>query len=133
LSIASILLFLGELFHCIFHSPFSACPSFIDSLLATAVATPLDTLHEPLPPLPLFDQSLPPSYPYIKAPSSYSAVVQLYTRSGQLDTALSLTTRLKDNNQPWCSFGCPSLEDAHHIFAQCPRFSPLRTLYEQRL
>jgi len=42
-------------------------------------------------------------------------IVQLYARSGQLDNALSLSNRLKDIFQPWCRFGCSSLDEAHHI------------------
>jgi hypothetical protein len=111
----------------------SSISSFVDYSLASAASQLLDTCHEPLPPLPLFDLNPPPPYPYLKAPSSYSAVIQLYARSGQLDTQLSLSTRLKDHHQPWCRFGCSRIEDAHHLFVQCPAFSSLRTLYQQRL
>src|SRR5437016_8771635 len=60
-------------------------------------------------------------------------VIQLYLRSGQLDTSLSRATRLKDDQQPWCRFGCQNLEDPHHIFTACPLFSSLRTLRNSEL
>jgi len=106
---------------------------YVDSLLAKAQATTLDTCHEPLPPLPLFDNTPPPTYPYTKSPSSYSAVIQLYARSGQLDTAVHLSSRLKDGSQPWCRFGCQQFEDPHHIFVLCPKFTALRDTYTHRL
>ena len=104
----------------------SSISSFVDYSLASSASQLLNTCHEPLPPLSLFDMN-PPPCPYINAPSSYSAVIQLYARSGQLDTRLSLSNRLKDHHQPWFVFGCPCLEDAHHLFVQCLRFSSLRT------
>ena len=78
----------------------SSITSFIDSSLARFLTLSLNTCQQPLPPLPLFNTTPPPSYPYTKAPSSYSAMVQLYARSGQLDTRLSLSTRLKGAYQP---------------------------------
>ena len=67
-----------------------------------------------------------PTYSYLQALSSFSALVQLYLRSGQLDTSLSLSRRL---SQPWCRFGCHAIEDSHqshHILIQCPRFDVFR-------
>jgi hypothetical protein len=106
----------------------SSISSFVDLSLAHLTSQSLDTCHQPLPPLPLFDITHPPPYPYIKAPSAYSAVVQLYAWSGQLDTRLSLSTRLKGTY-----LGCPVLEDAHHFFVHCPKISSLRTTYLKRL
>ena len=106
---------------------------YVDSLLANSLAATLNTCHEPLPPLPLFDNTPPPTYPYTKSPSSYSAVIQLYARSGQLDTALHLSNHLKDGFQPWCRFACRQIEDPHHIFVLCPRFTSLWDTYGQRL
>jgi hypothetical protein len=54
-------------------------------------------------------------------------VVQLYLRSGQLDTSISRASRLRDDQQPWCRFGCRFLEDPHHVFVNCPQFTSLRT------
>ena len=100
--------------------------SFCDAQLSDLDASNLDTFHEPRPSSSCFDIIPPPSYPYFKAPSSYSIAIQLYLRSGQLDTSLSLASRLHDDHQPWCRFGCPTFEDPHHIFLHCPRFSSLR-------
>jgi hypothetical protein len=33
----------------------------------------------------------------------------------------------------FCRFGCPSIEDAHHLFVHCPPFSGLRAEYETKL
>lgn len=101
--------------------------SFCESLLSNLDAANLNTFHEPRPALLCFDDIPPPSYPYTKAPSSYSMVVQLYLRSGQLDTSLSRAARLKTDPQPWCRFGCPTFEDPHHIFVLCPHFASLRS------
>ena len=101
--------------------------SFCDARFALSDAANLDTFHEPRPSTSCFDNTPPPSYPYTKAPSSYSMVIQLYLRSGQLDTSLSRAVRLRDDQQSWCRFGCPCWEDPHHIFIHCPHFTSLRT------
>ena len=101
--------------------------SFCDSHFALSDAANLDTFHEPQPSSACFDNTSPPSYPYTKAPSSYSMIIQLYLRSGQLDTSLSRAVRLHDDQQPWCRFGCPVWEDPHHIFTRCSHFASLRT------
>lgn len=100
--------------------------SFCDSHLALSHAANLDTFHEPRPSA-CFNDTPPPSYPYTKAPSSYSMVVQLYLRSGQLDTLLSCAACLHDDHQPWCRFGCSYFEDPHHIFTTYHHFSSLQT------
>jgi hypothetical protein len=74
----------------------------------------------------LYDTLAPPEYPYSRAVSAFSAAIQLYSRSQQLDSALTRSKRLKADIQPWCRFGCPVLETSHHIFSACPRFSQLR-------
>ena len=74
----------------------------------------------------MFDSTSPPNYPYFKAILAYSAVVQLYCRSGQLDTASSLANRFCSVTQPWCHFGCRAIEDPHHIFVICPHFTSHR-------
>jgi hypothetical protein len=84
-----------------------------------------------LPPL-LHDPCPPPLHPYTHASSSFSAVVQLYTCSGQLPTNLSRATCFHSGDL-FCHFGCRSLEDAHHIFMHCPRFSNLRDEYSKSL
>jgi len=57
--------------------------------------------------------------------SSYSAVIQLYIRAGQLDTALMRHNWLSDGSQPWYQFSCPVFKDPHHIFIHCPHFASL--------
>ncbi|KAF8169247.1 hypothetical protein BJ912DRAFT_862213 [Pholiota molesta] len=74
----------------------------------------------------LYNTLPPPEYPYTRAVSAFSAAIQLYSRSQQLDSALTRSKRLKADVQPWCRFGCPVLETSHHIFSTCPRFSQLR-------
>jgi len=74
-------------------------------------------------PSPLFDHTPPPSYSYLQALSSFSAVVQLYIWSGQLDTLLSLLHHLSNRAQPWCCFSCHAIKDPHHVFIHCPHFN----------
>ncbi|KAJ3837051.1 hypothetical protein F5878DRAFT_523049, partial [Lentinula raphanica] len=61
-----------------------------------------------------------------RASSSYSALVQLYARSSQLDTRLLRFLRF-GNCTPWCSFGCNELESDHHLFVKCPAFDSFRS------
>ena len=110
----------------------SNLPQLLHSLLASRTFSnpsfvPLSVLS------PFFyDSHSPPLHPYTQASSSFSAVVQLYTRSGQLPTNLSMATRFRDRLM-LCRFGCPSIEDPHHIFVHCPLFQPLRDEYSANL
>ncbi|KAF8913744.1 hypothetical protein CPB84DRAFT_1840548 [Gymnopilus junonius] len=97
---------------------------FINNLLSEVASAFVDTYHSPFIPSQLFDTTTPPSYSYLHAFSSFSAVVQLYLHCGQLDTSLSLSCCFSDGSQPWCHFGCHAIEDAYHIFVHCPRFQP---------
>ncbi|KAL0567347.1 hypothetical protein V5O48_014647 [Marasmius crinis-equi] len=81
--------------------------------------------------LPAYDQHAPPEHPYTRAPSSYSPVVQLYSRSTQLDTKLTRFLRFGDCS-PLCSFGCPAFESSCHLFVACPRFQQFRTSFEKQ-
>jgi hypothetical protein len=100
--------------------------SFISSTYHSLFSTSLNTLHAPTS-LFLYNTTPPPAYPYLKALSAFSATLQLYLRSGQLDCALTLANHhFPVNAQPWCRFGCPALEDARHIFVVCPYFAPIR-------
>ncbi|KAF8223949.1 hypothetical protein L208DRAFT_1514396, partial [Tricholoma matsutake] len=67
----------------------------------------------------------PPSYLYLHSLSCYSALIQLYSRSGQLPTATHLHSQhMIDSHQ--CHFGCINIpEDDHHIFVECPYFTEL--------
>ena len=73
------------------------------------------------------DPTPPPPYPYLRSLSCYSALIQLYSRSGQLPTAMRLHSRHKiDSHQ--CRFGCIGIpEDDHHIFVECPYFNEQRS------
>lgn len=62
----------------------SNIPVFISDLLSKLWPVDFKACHELLPVLTTFDDTSPPSYPYGKATSAYSTVVQLYSRSGQL-------------------------------------------------
>jgi hypothetical protein len=75
----------------------------------------------------------PAEYPYTWACSAYSAVIQLYGRSHQLNTALSRHNRLHDHMQPWCQMGCTIYETTHHIFIACPVFIPWREAAAKQL
>ncbi|KAK0457285.1 uncharacterized protein EV420DRAFT_1216962, partial [Desarmillaria tabescens] len=57
----------------------------------------------------------PPEHPYIRASSAYSAVVQLYARSAQLDCAYTRFLRFGDMSPLF-----------HHVFVVCPSFNHLR-------
>ncbi|KAI6001419.1 hypothetical protein EDD15DRAFT_2152521, partial [Pisolithus albus] len=80
---------------------------------------------------PLYDPHPPPPYRYTKASSAFSAVVQLYARSCQLDTAATWFSRA-DGSTPCCHFGCTSLETAHHLFVSCYHFQTFRDESSQR-
>jgi hypothetical protein len=103
----------------------SGLPLLIHSLLASRAF--FNPSFGPLPILSpfIYDSQAPPLRPYTRASSSYSAVVQLYTRSGQLPTNLTRANRFHTGS-PFCRYGCRSLEDAHHIFVHCPAFNALR-------
>ncbi|KAG1797964.1 hypothetical protein EV424DRAFT_1441289, partial [Suillus variegatus] len=63
---------------------------------------------------------------------SFSAVVQLYTRSSQLDTAEVRHRRFRDT-PPWCHFGCDAFESVRYIFTRCPAFSAIRRAHSMQL
>ncbi|KAF6745752.1 hypothetical protein DFP72DRAFT_924406 [Ephemerocybe angulata] len=73
----------------------------------------------------LYDPRPPPLYPYHRAVSSFSAVVQLYARSAQLDSGRKLAVRTSSTDGR-CRFGCLAEESSHHIFVECPRFFSIR-------
>ena len=74
----------------------------------------------------VYDPTPPPTYPYLRALSCYSALVQLYSHSGQPPTATHLHSQHKIQSHP-CHFGCLDIpEDNHHLFVECPYFTELR-------
>ncbi|KAF8459970.1 hypothetical protein DFH94DRAFT_635179 [Russula ochroleuca] len=105
----------------LFHSRLASHTFFHPSFAPLRTISPL-----------LYDSHSLPLYPYTRASSSYSAVVQLYACSGQLPTSLSRATRFHEESM-LCRFGCQSLEDVHHIFARCPVFQDLRDEYSKML
>ncbi|KAG2335459.1 hypothetical protein BDR05DRAFT_1063855 [Suillus weaverae] len=82
--------------------------------------------------LPLYDSHAPPEHPYVRTPYAFSALVQLYARSRQLDTASVCFTRLR-NASPWCRFGCECVETSHHLFVECRRFAETRNRLSQEV
>lgn len=74
----------------------------------------------------IYDTGSPPEDPYLHTFSCYLAVTQLYAHAGQLLTAAHLYSRGK-LSVPYCCFRCKlALQDEHHIFVDCPRFSDFR-------
>ncbi|KAK0226668.1 hypothetical protein IW262DRAFT_782323 [Armillaria fumosa] len=75
--------------------------------------------------LALYDQHTSPEHPYLRASSAYSALVQLYARSDQLDTTYTRFRRF-GNISLLCISGCDALETIHHIFVSCPVYRSFR-------
>jgi hypothetical protein len=73
----------------------------------------------------LYDQRPPPTYPYMHATSAYTALVQLYARSGQLPMAEGMVQKGQSEDKS-CRMGCKVIEDMHHIFVVCLEYSRLR-------
>jgi hypothetical protein len=73
----------------------------------------------------LYDLNPPPPWIYTKATSAYTALVQLYARSGQLPTADGMYQK-KTISSRACRFGCLDTENPRHIFVVCRRFSDMR-------
>ena len=99
--------------------------TFIDFFLAKQEASKLalgnrlrmlTSTHDDLP---------PPDYPYTRALSAHSAVIQLYARSGQLPMAEVLESRSKLASC-LCRLGCEAVESTHHIFVHCMHFEEWR-------
>ncbi|KIM50015.1 hypothetical protein SCLCIDRAFT_34775 [Scleroderma citrinum Foug A] len=80
----------------------------------------------------LYDTYPPPDYPYLHATSAFSAILQLYLRSAQLDTADIRYRRLGDTAL-CCRLGCVAIETAHHLFVQCPAFAEIQGSHLQGL
>ncbi|KAF5379366.1 hypothetical protein D9615_006585 [Tricholomella constricta] len=74
----------------------------------------------------LYDPTPPPSYLYQRSPYAYAAIIQLYARSGQLDSGDLLASRFDVGYLPWCRFGCDAIESPHHLFVNCFHFANLR-------
>ncbi|KAJ7826737.1 hypothetical protein B0H13DRAFT_1452927, partial [Mycena leptocephala] len=100
--------------------------SFIDKSSTRSLSQRIGAGHQQQMALHLYDPSPPPEWSYTHAYSAYSAIVQLYARSGQLPTADLLHSRGK-LEAPACRMGCDAIEDMHHIFVKCPRYTEWRS------
>jgi hypothetical protein len=98
---------------------------FVDYFLAKQTAKTLSLAYHYRMATWLYDSHSHPIYPYTKASSAYSAMVQLYARSGQLPTASSMMQKKKIANSG-CRYGCGESEDMYHIFVKCEKFERLR-------
>ncbi|KAG6913253.1 hypothetical protein DXG01_008368 [Tephrocybe rancida] len=100
--------------------------SLTDCLFAEQCARELEFSHGLRLCRFVYDPTPPPPYPYLRSLACYSAVTQLYSRSGQLPTAARLFARNKIDSRT-CRFGCTDIvEDDHHIFVECPHFDDIR-------
>ena len=100
---------------------------FVDHFHAKSTANALSFLPKHRMSTWLYDLNPPPPWIYTKATSAYTALVQLYARSGQLPTADGMHQKNSSSiSSRACRFGCLDTENPHHIFAICGRFSQLR-------
>jgi hypothetical protein len=98
---------------------------FTDYFLARQTAKALSFGHHHTMTTWLYDPRPPPLHPYTRASSAYSAMVQLYARSGQLPTASGMKQKgqIRDSR---CRYGFRETEDMYHVFVRCERFRSLR-------
>ena len=99
---------------------------FVDHFSANETANKLALMPKHRMSTWLYDPNPPPPWIYTKASSAYTALVQLYARSGQLATAHGMCQKKVLTCQT-CRFGCPNTENPHHIFVDCHRYSEMRT------
>ena len=102
--------------------------NYIEQIMYIKTANDLAIGHRDRMKTWLYHQSTPPTYIYHRATSAYTAVVQLYARSGQLPTA-NITKRRNpeaSNDDDTCRLGCNATEDPHHIFVECEVFEAWR-------
>ncbi|KAJ7110532.1 hypothetical protein C8R44DRAFT_883670 [Mycena epipterygia] len=100
--------------------------NFVNKVQIDASSKHIGAGHQQRMAITLYDPKSPPDYPYTRAYSAYSAIVQLYPRSGQLPTADILHSRNKLES-PRCRYGCDAIEDQHHLFVHCERYAVWRT------
>ena len=98
--------------------------SFVNNLYSRGLISKFALDHHLRMPSSFYHPHNPPQYPYERAYSAFSAVVQLYARSGQLPVRRLLSSRRLSRTSR-CHFGCTSSEDDHHIFVSCSHFSTL--------
>lgn len=88
---------------------------FVDYFMARQTAKSLSSGQHLRMTTWIYDPRPHPQYPYTKAASAYSAMVQLYARSGQLPTASGMKQK-GQIEQSGCRYGCQGTEDMYHIF-----------------
>ncbi|KAF5370395.1 hypothetical protein D9758_006983 [Tetrapyrgos nigripes] len=119
----------------LYHSSFgyieSGIPEVLKSLYRQVVVDPLSFSPAARMMRSLYDPHPPPSHPYLRASSAYSASIQLYLRSGQLPTRQITAPRLHEKSS-LCRFGCCTVESPHHLFVQCTHFNRIRAHYTAR-
>ncbi|KAF5333796.1 hypothetical protein D9758_015263 [Tetrapyrgos nigripes] len=119
----------------LYHSSFgyieSGIPEVLKSLYRQVVVDPLSFSPAARMMRSLYDPHPPPSHPYLRASSAYSASIQLYLRSGQLPTRQITALRLHEKSS-LCRFGCCTVESPHHLFVQCTHFNRIRAHYTAR-
>ena len=110
----------------------SHLPALLGSLLASRSLHGLSfgPLHILCP--FFYDSFTPPPHPYLCASSTFSAAIQLYARSAQLPTNIPLASRF-GGRSTFCRYGCPALEDPHHVLVACPAFQGLLDKYPRLL
>ncbi|PBK65559.1 hypothetical protein ARMSODRAFT_851529, partial [Armillaria solidipes] len=106
--------------------------SYLPSVLTSTLYSSPDFRPATTMLLPFYDQHTPPEHPYLRASSAYSALVQLYARSDQLDTTYTRFRRF-GNVSPMCISGCDALETVHHVFVSCPAYHTFRQHATQTL
>jgi hypothetical protein len=98
---------------------------FMDHFMVKQTVKALSHTHHHRMDTWLYDSRPHPTYPYVKAQSAYSALVQLYARSGQLPTASGLKQK-KNTEDSRCRYGCEATESMFHVFVVCGKFKALR-------
>lgn len=106
--------------------------NLVNSYQTQQQITLLQTSHSHRMATKFYDHRPPPDHPYTRSYSAYSAVVQLYARSGQLPTADILFKRGKLEGNG-CRMGCDVVEDQHHIFVTCQKYEGWRETAAEEL
>ncbi|KAJ6628154.1 hypothetical protein B0H10DRAFT_1778514, partial [Mycena sp. CBHHK59/15] len=96
--------------------------NFVDYFLAEAAAAKPAQGNQMQMLTWVHDNQPPPEYPYTRALSAHSAVIQLYAHSGQLPSAETLESRGKIGSC-LCRLGCDVVERMHHVFVDCKHFA----------
>jgi hypothetical protein len=99
--------------------------TYTDKLACALSSHAITNGHQQHMALHLYDTKAPPEYSYTHTYSAYSALVQLYARSGQLPSADLLHAHGKLTS-PQYRVGYNTIEDTHHIFVHCTRYTEWR-------